>query len=73
MIMTYLLYYTTKEGNKSWLMAKEKEILLQFVKENKIEDYGITVNDNSYEYLEGHSEHLEEKLDTIKTALEELI
>ncbi len=54
-------------------MAETERACNNFIKENDIEDYYITVNDRTYEKMKNTIEHQEKKLADIKKNLEHII
>jgi len=68
----YLVYFTTKNGDRHWKMATTKEGIDEYVKENNIEDYAITVNDIEYEKMENKIERLEHRIEDIKRTLKDI-
>lgn len=69
----FLVYYNAKDGTKGWRIAEKEEIIEQFIKENEIEDYGVTISETEYVRLNNYAKGLEEKIDTITTSIEKII
>ena len=68
----YLVYFTTKNNDRHWKLAQKIEDIEQYVKENNIEEYGITVNDIGYERMKGQIENYERRIEDIKKTLREI-
>ena len=68
----YLVYFITKNGDRHWKMATTKESIDEYVKENNIEDYSITVNDVEYEKMKNKIEWLEHRIEDIKRTLKDI-
>jgi len=68
----YLVYFMTKNGDRHWKMSTTKEGIDEYVKENNIEDYSITVNDVEYEKMKNKIEWLEHRIEDIKRTLKNI-
>ena len=69
----FLIYYTSKTEERRWMMAETEDAVVSFVAKNDIEDYHITVADYTYEKMCNKIIYLEEKIDSIKKTLKDII
>lgn len=69
----YLVYYTTSDGERNWRLAGDRKSIDEYIRENDITEFYITVNDNECHRMENKIESLERKVEDIKRTLNDIV